>query len=317
MNITRAVLFFTLLFTLQSSVFSQAKKPRIMVVPSDNWCEQHGYMESFDDQGTIERIPNYKRALQGNTELLLVISKLNSLMADRGFPLVDLESTLRSLQSESAEDALLTSKSGAGIAESPIDRLRKTANADIIMQLSWKVNTTGPKKSITYILRGLDAYSNKQVAGAEGTGAPSFSTEVPVLLEEAVLTHIDNFNARLQDHFDDMFENGREVVVRIKKFDSWDGDLESEYNGEELGMILEDWMSDNTVKGRFSTDIATENQMLFTQVRIPLYDERERATDARRYFRSLQTFLQNSPYNIVNKLMTKGLGEVTIVLGEK
>lgn len=317
MNITRAVLFFTLLFTLQSSVFSQAKKPRIMVVPSDNWCEQHGYMESFDDQGTIERIPNYKRALQGNTELLLVISKLNSLMADRGFPLVDLESTLRSLQSESAEDALLTSKSGAGIAESPIDRLRKTANADIIMQLSWKVNTTGPKKSITYILRGLDAYSNKQVAGAEGTGAPSFSTEVPVLLEEAVLTHIDNFNARLQDHFDDMFENGREVVVRIKKFDSWDGDLESEYNGEELGMIIEDWMSDNTVKGRFSTDIATDNQMLFTQVRIPLYDERERATDARRYFRSLQTFLQNSPYNIVNKLMTKGLGEVTIVLGEK
>lgn len=317
MNITRAVLFFTLLFTLQSSVFSQAKKPRIMVVPSDNWCEQHGYMESFDDQGTIERIPNYKRALQGNTELLLVISKLNSLMADRGFPLVDLESTLRSLQSESAEDALLTSKSGAGIAESPIDRLRKTANADIIMQLSWKVNTTGPKKSITYILRGLDAYSNKQVAGAEGTGAASFSTEVPVLLEEAVLTHIDNFNARLQDHFDDMFENGREVVVRIKKFDSWDGDLESEYNGEELGMIIEDWMSDNTVKGRFSTDIATDNQMLFTQVRIPLYDERERATDARRYFRSLQTFLQNSPYNIVNKLMTKGLGEVTIVLGEK
>src|SRR5690606_20787436 len=317
MNITRAVLFFTLLFTLQSSVFSQAKKPRIMVVPSDNWCEQHGYMESFDDQGTIERIPNYKRALQGNTELLLVISKLNSLMADRGFPLVDLESTLRSLQSESAEDALLTSKSGAGIAESPIDRLRKTANADIIMQLSWKVNTTGPKKSITYILRGLDAYSNKQVAGAEGTGAASFSTEVPVLLEEAVLTHSDNFNARLQDHFDDMFENGREVVVRIKKFDSWDGDLESEYNGEELGMIIEDWMSDNTVKGRFSTDIATDNQMLFTQVRIPLYDERERATDARRYFRSLQTFLQNSPYNIVNKLMTKGLGEVTIVLGEK
>ena len=317
MNITKAVLFFTLLFTLQSSVFSQAKKPRIMVVPSDNWCEQHGYMESFDDQGTIERIPNYKRALQGNTELLLVISKLNSLMADRGFPLVDLESSLRSLQSESAEDVLLTSKSGAGIAESPIDRLRKTANADIIMQLSWKVNTTGPKKSITYILRGLDAYTSKQVAGAEGTGAPSFSTEVPVLLEEAVLTHIDNFNARLQEHFDDMFENGREVIVRIKKFDSWDGDLESEYNGEELGMVLEDWMSDNTVKGRFSTDIATENQMLFTQVRIPLYDERERATDARRYFRSLQTFLQNSPYNIVNKLMTKGLGEVTIVLGEK
>ena len=306
-----------LLLAIYQAVFSQAKKPTIMVVPSDNWCEQNGFMESYNNQGSTEKIPNYKKALQENTELLLVISKIGGLMADRGFPLVDLESSIKSIQSESAEDAVLTSKNGASVSESPIDRLRKNAKADIIMQLTWKVNSTGPKKSITYILRAIDNYSNKQVASSEGTGAPSFTSEVPVLLEEAVISHIDNFNTRLQNHFDDMFANGREVILRVKKFDSWSEDLETEYNGTELGAIIEEWMNSNTVKSRFSTDISTENQLLFTQVRIPLFDEKGKATDARKHFRKLQDFLKAAPYNISNKIMTKGLGEVTIVLGDK
>jgi len=94
------------------------------------------------------------------------------------------------------------------------------------MELTYTINTTGPKKSVSYTLRGLDAYTDKQIAGDSGTGAPSFSAELPVLLEEAVLAHIDNFNAQLQAHFDDMFANGREIIVRIKKFDSWPDDLE-------------------------------------------------------------------------------------------
>lgn len=305
------------LICVSNVILSQAKKPTIMVVPSDNWCEQHGFLESYNNQGSEEKVPNYKKALQENTELLLVISKINALMADRKFPLVDLESAVKSVNSESAEDAVLTSKSGSGISESALDKLRKTAKADIILQVTWKVNAVGPKKSVTYILRALDSYSNKQVASSEGTGSPSFTSELPVLLEEAVISHIDNFNARLQEHFDDMFVNGREVILRIKKFDSWNGDLETEFNGNELGTIIEEWMSTNSVKSRFSTDVSTENQMLFTQVRIPMYDSSGKAVDARKHFRKLQEFLKASPYNITNKLVTKGLGEVSIVLGEK
>lgn len=302
---------------VSQTVFSQAKKPTIMVVPSDVWCYQNGYTSEFDNQGIIEKVPNYRKAFQENPDLLLVISKINGLMADRGFPLKNLESVMKSIQAESAEDAMLTSKGGADVVESPIDKLRKTAKADIIIQLTWTLNTQGPKKSVSFNMQGLDSYTNKQIATAVGTGAPSFSVELPVLLEEAVLAHIDNFNASLQNHFDDMFENGREITVRIKRFSSWDGDLESEYDGTELGILIEDWMSDNTVNGRFSTTDATENMMLFEQVRIPLYDDRGNATDARRYMRKLQDFLKNAPYSITNKLMTKGLGEVVIVLGDK
>lgn len=238
-------------------------------------------------------------------------------MADRGFPLKNAESALKTLASESAEDAMLTSKEGAGVAESPIDKLKKVAKADIIMQLTWTVNTTGPKKSVTFNLQGLDSYTDKQVATAAGTGAPSFSAELPVLLEEAVLAHLDNFNNSLQAHFTDMFENGREIIVRIKKFDSWENDLETEYEGKELSAQIEDWMAKNTVKGRFSTSDATADMMLFEQVRIPLYDEAGKAIDARGFVKGLQNYLKNPPYSIVNKLMMKGLGQAVIVLGGK
>jgi Family of unknown function (DUF6175) len=297
--------------------FAQAKKPTIMVVPSDAWCTQNGYMMEFDNQGTSVRIPDYKRAFQENTDLLTVISKINGLMADRGFPLKNMESALKTLESESAENAMLTSKSGAGVSESPIDKLKKVAKADIIMQLTWSINQTGPKKSVTFNLQGLDAYTDKQIATAVGTGAPSFSAELPVLLEESVLAHIDNFNGALQKHFDDMFANGREIIVRIKKFDSWANDLESDYNGKELNSIIEEWMTANTVKGRYSTSDATENMMLFEQVRIPLYDATGKATDARGFLKTLQNFLKAAPYTIPNKLMMKGLGQAVLVLGEK
>ena len=268
-----------------SLVSGQAKKPTIMVIPSDVWCNTNKYMTTFDNQGTATKIPDYKKALQENTDLL----------------------------AESAENALLTSKTGAGVAETPLERIKKVAKADIIMELTWTVNVTGPKKSITYTLKGLDAYTDKQVAGATGTGAPSFSAELPVLLEEAVLAHIDNFNAQLQTHFDDLFANGREIIVRIKKFDSWPDDLEKEYNGKELREIISDWMHDNTVQHRFSETDSGETSMLFEQVRIPLFD----AKDAKSFLKGLQTMLKTAPYSITNKLMTKGLGQATIVLGEK
>ena len=302
-------------------VFGQAKKPTIMVVPSDNWCIQNGYSYTIDNMGTPLEIPNYKQALQMETDLLLVIGKINNLMADRGFPLKDLQNTLRTIETQNAELNMLMSNSGSNISESPIDVLKRTAQADIIIQLTYKVNKLGPQKSITYMMNGIDAYTNKQVAGAQGTGEPSYSVELPVLLEEAVLANIDNFNARLQDHFNDLFENGREVSFMTRVWDSSMIDLEEEYNyrGEylEFGEIIEDWVADNTVEGRYSLTTYTQNQLVFEQVRIPLYDDRGRAMDTRRWIRGLRSALRNPPFSQECKIYPRGLGEVWLIIGER
>jgi len=301
-----------------SSIFSQAKKPTLMIVPSDAWCINQGYYIDFENQGSIIRVPDYKKVFQQNIEVNQVISQINGLMAERGFPLKNMESVIRSLQMNSAEDNMRSSKtSGSEVRESPVDALKKVAKADIIIQLTWSLNKVGPKKSVNFNLQGLDAYTNKQIATATGTGAPSFSAELPVLLSEAVIAHMDNFTASLQDHFDDMFANGREIIVRIQTWEDWNEDLESEFSGEELGYIIEDWLAENTVKGRFSTTDMTESMALFEQVRIPLFNDSGRAIDARRYLRNLSKYLNNAPYRISNKLIMNGLGRATLILGGK
>lgn len=308
-----ATLFFGIVMPILA--FSQAKKPTLMVVPSDLYCTQHGYMQSFNNQGMTENVPDYKRALQNDPQLLTGITVIGQMMADRGFPLKLMEQELKSLNEESAEDALLTSKSGADIAESPVDRLKKKSKSDIILQVTWLVNRAGPKYSLTFNLLGIDAYTNKQIAACQGTGAPTFSAELPVLIEESIANHLETFTTQLQNHFDDMFENGREITLRVKKWDDSEWDLESEFDGTELSDIIEDWISANTVKGRFNTTDATENFMYFEQVRIPLFDQNQRAMDARRWTRGLINKLKT--LGVPAKLMMKGLGQATIVIGGK
>jgi len=42
---------------VQVNAAAQAKKPTIMVVPSDAWCNQNGYMLEYDNQGRKDKVP--------------------------------------------------------------------------------------------------------------------------------------------------------------------------------------------------------------------------------------------------------------------
>lgn len=298
--------------------FSQAKKPELMVMPSDVWCNDKGYMISYDNQGVQEEIPDYKKAVKSDKELTNVISKIGALMADRGFPLKDLSATISGIEQREAEERLITSKAGSQIAESPLDKIRRVAKADIILSVDWTVNQVGPKRSITYNLQALDAYTNKQIAAVQGTGAPSMAAETVLLLEEAIVLNMDDFASRLQTYFDDLFANGREVTVRVRVFDNGSGvDLESEYDGMELTEIIDDWMWENTVEHRYSKVDGTENYIDFSQVRIPLFRENGRAMDTETFVRNLSKYLRQAPYSLTSKVLTRGLGEAVLIIGEK
>ena len=304
---------------LTNGIFAQAKKPTLMVVPSDVWCSTNGYMTEYDNQGNMMNVPDYQTALQTNMDLKLAIAKINDLMAERGFPLKDLEQQIKLINQQNAEMNMTTSSNGNALAESPIDRLLRTAKADIILELTWNVVRQGPKYSLTFILEGKDSYTGKSIGGANGTSAPSFSAELPVLLEEAVVAHLDNFNHRLQTHFEDLFANGREVSFEVRVFaDNEAGiNLESEFDGYELAEIIDDWMALNTVEGRFNKLGSSENYVQYEQVRIPLYKANGVAMDTESFARQLRSVLRKEPYNIPVKVLNRGLGKTILVLGEK
>jgi hypothetical protein len=319
-KIALAIWMFTVasnLLLAQEAPKDRRKNPEIMVVPSDNWCIQNGFIETFDDQGTSREVPNYKKAFQNSSDLLSVLAGINQAFASRSMPALNLEQELKKLEAQSAEDALLTSKSGAGVSESPMDRLMKTAKADIIIQLTWTVNRNGMARSVTFTLQGLDAYTGKEIASATGTGPASYTPELAVMLEEAVSAHMDNFLARLQEHFDDLLDKGRAIEFRVKTFSSWDKDLETEdYGDDELSSLIEKWVGANTVDGNFNLVDASENMMLFKDVRISFFDDKGKALSARSWANALRKHLKDT-YQIESKLMTKGLGQAQLVIGEK
>ena len=315
----KLILFFCCATVSITSMMGQAKKPTIMVMPSDAWCTANGYVMTFDDMGASKTVSDYAAALANDMELKLVIAKINELMADRGFPLKDLEATMSSMARLEAEEMAIVSKTtGAQIAETPLDRLRRVAKADIIIEIGWTISHQGPRAILNYIMRGIDSYSNKQIAGSTGASSPSISAEPVMLLEEAILSRIDEFNNRLQNHFEDMFTNGREVALDLRVFDDGSGiDFESEYNGYELCELIDEWMDTNTVMGRYTKLDATETRISYEQVRIPLFKESGAAMDTEGWARQLRSYLRKEPFVLPVKVVPNGLGRCTLIIGEK
>lgn len=296
----------------------QAIKPTLMVVPSDTWCTNHGYVMEYDNQGVVSTEPDYAKVVKESFEFRLAASKIGELMAKEGFPLQDLAASLKSLQSIQAEESLSMSKTGSELAETPKEKLKRVAKADIWIYLDWQENQTGMGyRSVTFNMQGIDAYTDKQITASSGTGKPSASVEFALMLESSVVDHMGPFLEQLQAYFDDMFTNGREIRVSCRRWADLDIDFESDVNGDELGYVIEDWMADNTVMGRFNTVNASENLLDFDQVRIPLKDEASgRLIDARRWARGLQRYLENLCGTDV-KLEIRGLGHAILTIGGK
>ena len=309
---------------VSASLFGQARKPILMVVPSDAWCQRNNCMTTFTDEtGARQAIPDYRKAVGQSEELRLVISEMATIMADRGFPLKDLEQSLKSLQQEDAELSLIQSKtSGSTILESPSDKLKRVAKADIVLDLDFNVKTQG--RYISFNLRANDAYSNKTISSVSGDGKPSAAITTGVLLEEAVLNYMDAFNAALMTHFNDMAQNGREVKINILLWQNAPFDLEEEfdYGGETLplGDIIDFWMDDHCLHGRYSRINGSESEIRYEQVRIPLFMQiagKERAIDSRRFISNLSSMLKKEPFNITSKIYERGLGETWLIIGEQ
>lgn len=313
----RLISILALAFLPFAAMAQQEKMPTLMILPSDNWCTMRYFTQTFENQGTKVRVPDYQRAFQEDSELREVIAKVGQLMSSYGFSLKDCEQELKAITNRQAEDNVTMSKtSGASLVESPLDILKRRAKADIIVQVDWKVTKSDKGKAITFTLEAFDSYSSKRVATSTGTGKPG-NDILPKMLEAAVKDKAKDFNKQLCQHFAQTQQNGREIVFTVRCWDSWGQDLEEEYDGEELIDCIQDWMRKNTVNGNFNLSDQTEDMAQFEQVRIPCFDDKGHATDARSFATSLRKYLAKAPFEITSKVMVRGLGEAILVLGEK
>ena len=267
------------------------KKPTLMILPSDHWCEQRFYMTTWDNQGVKVKTADYQTAFLQDRELTQVISKLGELLTKQGYSLKDAEQETKAVFNRIAEDNVtMSNTSGSAIAESPLDMIKKRAKMDILIQIDWTINSD---RSVTFTLEAFDS------------------------LEQAIKSKIKEFDKQMDKYYADLNQNGREIVLTIKCWANWDGNLEIENEeGDELLDVIQKWLKKNTVNGVFNLSDATETFAQFEQVRIPLYDEEGDALDARGFTTMLRKHLVKE-CEITSKVMTRGLGEGILVLGEK
>ena len=306
-------LFLSLLaFATVSSLLAQAVQPSLMVFPSRAWCHQNGFEKVVvKANGKEVRVQEYDKAFIDNKDLGPAVRTIGKMMQDRGFQLVDLETQLASQDLESALD----NAGDEDIDISAYDKLLETAGPDIALHINYYTETQGPRVTLFYDLTAFDAYTNKQVAS---TGlisyGPVMSAPLQTLIQSALLSSIDAFNAQLMQHFMDMQEKGREISVRINTFSGWEDGLETEVNGRELTEILEEWMTNNCVAGRNHQKTASETSMYYDSARIPLFNENGKAVQAKQWLNGLRKYLKT--LNVPSKVKTRGLGQAQLIIKE-
>jgi len=301
-------------------------KPILMVVPSDVYCNDMGYVQKWtDENGKVQTIVDYDIfGREDSRDLRLVIASLNEIFKNKGFETQSLEFLLKSMKQEDQENSLVGDDYGldGAIAESPIDRIKRTANVDFIVDLDFEVMEKGMGRYISFNMRAVDVSANaREIAHAHGDGKPSNSATVNTLLEEAVLNHMDMFCKKLQDEFGNMAKNGRQITVKVKRTDNSEYNLLKDtfmFEGEEttLSDLIYYWLQDNTVDNN-PTRTITPNVLTFNQVMIPLTKTGRRGAiqrvDTQDYLTGLQSYLRNN-YNIEGTIYMRGPSEVWLIL---
>lgn len=311
-----SLLFVTALFLFTNNTLAQ-KKPTIMILPSDNWCTQRYFTTTYINAGTKVRVSDYQRAFQEDLEIKAVIGKIGELLTDMGYSLKDCEQELKNIAVRTAEENVTQSKtSGASLSESPLDMLKKRTKSDIVINADWTIKNEGSNCIVTLILEAFDSYTSKRIATSTGS-MNIVNSSITLTLEKLVMENINIFDSQMDKYFNDLKINGREIVLTIRCWDNWENDLETEYDGEELIDCIQNWLNDNTVNKSFNLTDGTENFAQFEQVRVPFYDSKNNPIDARNFANQLRKYLKAAPYEIVSKVIIRGLGEAIVVLGEK
>lgn len=301
---------------------ADAKKPKIMVFPSDDWCKANGYMIP----GTST--PDYEKALS-NVDMDGAVAIMGDIMAEMGYEMFSLKQELKQLHTEGAYGMAVTSKNDGYVKESDRDLVTRNVGCDFIVELSLQSKPFGARKSIDFKAQTIDAASRKILHGDIGSSSAS-SAPTPILVKEAVGGFIDNFCHKIDLAFTRMERDGREGSVVFKIADDCPLHFEKEVSigGEsgELAEYIEYILGEYAVDGAYSLNQKSRETLRFDQVRFPLFAAVRAggfgSKSGKVKSQTMESFIKNvtdrlSPLGISATIVPIGQGSAYVVLGEK
>lgn len=173
---------------------AQPSMPLIMVIPSDSYCYQHGYMVEQKIADRVQRTPEYDRFVTEDKELLFMINTFSNLLVERGFKLNDLAHAIETLKAKETE-------SGETSDQSLYKRLIESSGTSIVVTLDYKIDSQlGPRKSYAFFIKAVEANTGKVVTSENRVSFPTINALQDVFKNEAY-GYIDVFTRELMDYF--------------------------------------------------------------------------------------------------------------------
>lgn len=299
-----------LIFGSSQNLFCQTtQQPTIMVFPSDNLLKRLNCLEEFTQKGATSYNRRYQKAFVDEIDLKFVITGIQERFADRGFPLQDLEYTIKQLQTQRTQDQ---------VENFDVDmkaQLLNTARPDIFLDLDYEFRKFGMYNKLIFIVNAIDAYTYKSIGSAQSDGVETSSNDLVKVIEEQIEMNMNNLQSLMMEHFQDLKTNGREITLRVKVENEAVNDMRRDKCGEKLpiAMWTQNYVKKNSVNGMHRRDLVSAKEMKFNQIRIPLFDENGYPQAASDWAYKLAEEL-NLECGILAIDFTTSLGEAFIVL---
>ena len=285
--------------------------PGVMVVPSDAMLKRMDCLKETNNQGVTSYSRDYAKSFIQDSELKFVIAEIESQFSNKGFSLENMEQTLKMLNNNNAMDEM------EGIARDLRAELMNTAKPDYVIELDYELKQD-PKsrninKTLTYIVKCMDVYTNKSVASITraNIGKTSENNDVPGLVKEDFSNSIGELSTGITSHFKDLLANGIEITLRLAVLNSSAVALDDDCGDEEIGERVVTWLKENTVNSTYKMAKNTETEMFFTNVRIFTQDESGNSYSAYDFAKDLKKGLKKGcGLSVSNK--TQSLGDAFI-----
>lgn len=290
----------------------QTQKPTMLVLPSDQLMQRFGCIRTEVSLGKQLQVRDYNSYLLADPDAKFIIASIQSAFIEFGYPLNDLEQTLKSINDEEMVDEV------SGIKKDSKTILLTNARPDIILELDYDMVTDRSSrdysKSLTYTLRAIDAFSNKVVASIQAAGVKNAKGNTASMMGEAIQKNSKDFTKQINNHFDDLIANGRDITMRvmIDANESFTMSDESIYGDTYADFIL-DYMKVNTLMGTYNLQRNTDTEMYFANVRIKTLNDNGTQYSAYDFARELSKAL-NKECGVKSKNVTQGLGDAMIII---
>lgn len=289
-------------------------KPRLMVMPSTEFMNDKGVCKDVEIEGRKELDCDLNRLLSTDKEFSSVVTNVAVAFADRGFPMVDLESSIKN----ATEQRMMDMTAKRPILTSMQDQIVLATRPDIKLELKSELSSVMGQKKLTLTINGVDVFTGKNVAPATFTSQPMAGVTTADLAKEVVVAMMPQLESRLMNHFRDMAANGRGVSMRFVVLET--ADLEDGLNTDvepagEL-MALADYLSDlvrkRALNGKVEQGAAGETQISFAEVRIPF------AEDPNRFGNQLRSqFAKDLPTLQLRRGSARGPGDLYFLIDKK